>query len=162
MSFIASMGSQGKWMEEVVEAKRRSSEVAEVATDEDPLSIRENVPKDVFEKYQHHQFTLGTAHPSQVVTRNQLTFIMMYYMEIEQFYAAETVAGAFVKNTIDMAVIAVAGGGEDTFDSIDSDQYFEESDDQIARDLNELIKEQWETEMDQYYRDQRDLCDIMD
>ena len=149
-------------MEEVVEAKRRSSEVAEVATDEDPLSIRENVPKDVFEKYQHHQFTLGTAHPSQVVTRNQLTFIMMYYMEIEQFYAAETVAGAFVKNTIDMAVIAVAGGGEDAFGSIDSDQYFEESDDQIARDLNELTKEQWETEMDQYYRDQRDLCDIMD
>jgi len=83
-------------------------------------------------------------------------------MEIEQFYAAETVAGAFVKDTIDMAVIAVAGGGEDAFGSIDSDQYFEESDDQIARDLNELTKEQWETEMDQYYRDQRDLCDIMD
>ena len=149
-------------MEEVVEAKRRSSEVAEVATDEDPLSIRENVPKDVFEKYQHHQFTLGTAHPSQVVTRNQLTFIMMYYMEIEQFYASKTVAGDFVKNTIDMAIIAVAVGGEDAFDSIDSDEYFEGPCDMIGEKMNEHIMDQWETEMDQYYRDQRDLCDIMD
>ena len=161
MSFITSMGSQGKWMEEVVEAKRRSPEVAEAATGEDPLSIRENVPKDVFETYKYHQFTRGTAHPSQVVTGDQLTFIMMYYMEIEQFYAAETVATDLVKDTIGAAIATVTTKQETTFDKFE-EQYFATEDDVVGEEMNELVKEQWETEMDQYYRDQRDLCDIMD
>lgn len=161
MSFIASMGSQGKWMEEVVEAKRRSPEVAEAATGEDPLSIRDNIPKDVFETYKYHQFTRGTAHPSQVVTGDQLTFIMMYYMEIEQFYAAGTVATDLVKDTIGAAIATVTTKQETTFDKFE-EQYFAAEDDVVGEEMNELIKEQWETEMDQYYRDQRDLCDIMD
>jgi len=157
MSFITSTGSQGKWMESIAEnvettpghggdeqplvapikpptlprswtvslEQQAQEEAEEVATDEDSLSIRENVPEDVF-------------------------------------YASKTVAGDFVKNTIDMAIIAVAVGGEDAFDSIDSDEYFEGPYDMIGEKMNEHIMDQWETEMDQYYRDQRDLCDIMD
>tara|TARA_B110000211_G_scaffold37517_1_gene37769 strand:+ start:1473 stop:1862 length:390 start_codon:yes stop_codon:yes gene_type:complete len=123
-------------------------------------SIPDNVPKDVFETYRYHQFTRGTAHPSQVVTRDQLTFIMMYYMEIEQFYAAETVATDLVKDTIGEAIVAVTTKQETTFDRFE-EQYFATDDDVVGEEMNKLIKEQWETEMDQYYRDQRDLCDIM-
>jgi len=202
MSFNASIGSRGKWMEPITEdvetdpvhgkneqppvvaikpptlprswtrfqhiqvleeeeeAMNRSAEEKTEVRD-DPLNIQGNAPKDVFETYRLHQFTHGTAHPSQVVTRDQLTFIMMYYMEIEQFYAAETVADDFVKNTIDAAIIAVAAGGEETFDSIDSDLYYGEPGDMIVEKMDELVKAQWEKEMDHFYRDQRDLCDIM-
>jgi hypothetical protein len=107
-------------------------------------SIPDNVPKDVFETYRYHQFTRGTAHPSQVVTRDQLTFIMMYYMEIEQFYAAETVATDLVKDTIGEAIVAVTTKQETTFDRFE-EQYFATDDDVVGEEMNKLIKEQWET-----------------
>lgn len=122
--------------------EEEEEEEAKTETREDPLSIMENAPKDVFDAYQYHQFTSGTAHPSQVVTRDQLIFIMMYYTEIELFYTAAT----------EQEMMA---------DRFDHDQYFEEKDDQIANELDQLVKEHWEEEMEHYYRDQADLCDIM-
>ena len=193
MSFIASTGSQGKWMESISEnvetvpghgedeqrsvvpvkpptlprswtrfqyIKALEEDTEEVATSEDPLSIRENVSKEVFETYKHHQFTRGTAHPSQVVTSDQLVFIMTHYMEIEQFYAAETVATDLVKDTVGEAIVAVATKQETNFDIFEK-EYFAAEDDVVGEEINKLIKDQWEIEMDQYYRDQRDLCDIM-
>uniref|UniRef100_A0A6C0B3J6 Uncharacterized protein n=1 Tax=viral metagenome TaxID=1070528 RepID=A0A6C0B3J6_9ZZZZ len=155
--------------EEAVEAQTDAveeiEEAVEVRTDavasKDPLGIQLNAPKDVFETYKYHQFTRGTAHPSQVVTLDQLTFIMMYYTEIEQFYAAETLAADLVKNTLDVSIATVVVEQQTNVDSIGSDQYSGEDVVLIGGQIDGLVLDQWEDEQNLYYQNQRDLCDIM-
>lgn len=91
----------------------------------DTLPIQETVTKVVFDRYRYHQSTPGAAHPSQVVTREQLSFIMEYYTEIEQFYDAQTAP------------------------------------EPVKYQLVNTPTGRWEREQDQYYTDERDLCDIM-